>query len=82
MSEADKVNKGTFVILLEYLNGLQGHGNKQRVVEDASRRALRYMKYSEQKEGDNEQIADKNTNKTKSIRHLPTLSFAFTGLSL
>lgn len=47
MYEADKVAKGSFTILLEYLGGLQGDGAKGRIVQEATRRALRYKKYSE-----------------------------------
>ena len=45
MYEADKVAKGTFGMLLEYLEGLQGGTAKQRIVEDATKRALRYKEF-------------------------------------
>ncbi|CAB9513242.1 Uncharacterised conserved protein (DUF2373) [Seminavis robusta] len=48
MYESDKVAKGAFTLLLEYLQGLQGKGAKQRLLQDATRRALRYKQYSEQ----------------------------------
>lgn len=47
MYESDKVSKGSFGILLEYLGGLQGTGAKERIMQEATRRALRYKKYSE-----------------------------------
>jgi WKF domain len=65
MYEADKVAKGTFTLLLEYLHGL---GNKQRVLQDATRRALRYKEYSEQQEGANTQLADNKSKSTKVIQ--------------
>jgi hypothetical protein len=42
MYEADKVSKPVFVILLEYLEGMK---HKERVIEDAERRALRYKDF-------------------------------------
>jgi WKF domain len=69
MYETDKVAKGTFTILLEYLQGLDGNTSKQRVLQGATRRALRYQQYSEQQEeGGDSAIADKkknNNTKTK-----------------
>lgn len=44
MYEADKVNKATFVIMLEYLTGLSAPV-KARIVEVAEKRALRYKKF-------------------------------------
>mgnify|MGYP005846669945 CR=1 FL=1 len=52
MYEADKVSKTTFTLLLEYLEGLKGEGAKTRILEEATRRALRYKKYSEENGGD------------------------------
>jgi hypothetical protein len=43
--EVDKVPKGTFDLLLEYLQGLQGDKTQLRIVSEASRRARRYKDY-------------------------------------
>ena len=48
--EADKIHKGTFSILLEYLQGLQGDTMKQRILVDAANRALRYREHEKEKE--------------------------------
>lgn len=42
MYEADKVAKPMFVILMDYLKGMK---SKERVIEDAERRALRYKEF-------------------------------------
>mmetsp|Transcript_1833 Transcript_1833/g.2850 ORF Transcript_1833/g.2850 Transcript_1833/m.2850 type:complete len:208 (-) Transcript_1833:333-956(-) len=42
MYEVDKVAKPSFVTLMEYLQGLKG---KDRVIEDAERRAVRYKEF-------------------------------------
>ena len=44
MYEPDKVSKGAFTLLLEYMDGLQGQ-TKIRIVADAKRRALRYKEH-------------------------------------
>lgn len=50
MYEADKVSKGTFTILLEYMKGLQGKDAQKRVLEEATARAQRYREYEKNKE--------------------------------
>ena len=45
MYEPDKVPKSVFDLLLEYLGGLTGQTTKQRVWQDAKRRAKRYKEY-------------------------------------
>lgn len=45
MYEADKVSKASFALLVEYLSGMQGDTMKQRVLEDATRRAIRYKQF-------------------------------------
>jgi len=47
MYESDKVAKGHFVLLMEYLQGLQGTGAKERIAQEATRRALRYKEFEE-----------------------------------
>jgi len=47
MYDTDKISKVCFVILLEYMDGLQGSSRK-RVLEDAQRRALRYKKFEKE----------------------------------
>lgn len=72
MYQADKLQKGTFQILMEYLQGLQGGTTKQRILVDASTRAMRYREYEkklEKKEvlagDDAEEIGkDKDINKS------------------
>jgi hypothetical protein len=41
----ENVAKGTFSILLKYLDGLQGASTRSRIRAEASRRALRYKEY-------------------------------------
>mmetsp|Transcript_36182 Transcript_36182/g.51175 ORF Transcript_36182/g.51175 Transcript_36182/m.51175 type:complete len:120 (+) Transcript_36182:276-635(+) len=56
MYDSDKVTKGSFTLLLEYLQGLQGNAAKERILADATRRALRYNPRSslvEQEESSN-----------------------------
>eukprot|EP00537_Pseudo-nitzschia_pungens_P009957 CAMPEP_0172386472 /NCGR_PEP_ID=MMETSP1061-20121228/4009_1 /TAXON_ID=37318 /ORGANISM="Pseudo-nitzschia pungens, Strain cf. pungens" /LENGTH=236 /DNA_ID=CAMNT_0013115857 /DNA_START=404 /DNA_END=1114 /DNA_ORIENTATION=+ len=45
MYEAEKVPKATFVLLLEYLEGLEGKTIKDRMRSDASRRCRRHKEY-------------------------------------
>jgi len=47
--EPDKVSKGTFGILLEYMEGLQGQ-TRTRTIADAKKRALRYKEYEKSNE--------------------------------
>lgn len=48
MYEADKVPKGVFTLLLEYLAGLEGKTTRSWIRSEASRRALRYKNYEKQ----------------------------------
>eukprot|EP00980_Cylindrotheca_fusiformis_P027508 scaffold20791_cov137-Cylindrotheca_fusiformis.AAC.7 len=50
MYESDIVSKGSFSILLNYLNGLKGTTAKARIRADASRRAIRYKEHTKTKE--------------------------------
>jgi hypothetical protein len=45
MYEVEKVPKGSFKILLEYLRGLQGDSMRLRIRAEASRRARRYKEH-------------------------------------
>ena len=63
MYEADKVSKGTFTLLLDYLEGLQGKGAKERIVEDATRRALRYKEFEEGGTGTEKEVEKETTVK-------------------
>ena len=67
MYESDKVAKGSFGILLEYLGGLQGKGAKDRILQYATRRALRYKKYSE-RDNDNSKANDKDEESSKQVQ--------------
>ena len=69
MYEADKVAKGSFTILLEYLGGLQSDGAKARIVQEATRRALRYKKYSEG--GDTMKADDANDDEVEDNKNEP-----------
>lgn len=57
MYEVDKINKATFTILLSYLKALKG-SSRERVHEDAVRRALRYKEW----EKDHQSDEDVDTN--------------------
>mmetsp|Transcript_16310 Transcript_16310/g.46613 ORF Transcript_16310/g.46613 Transcript_16310/m.46613 type:complete len:113 (+) Transcript_16310:3-341(+) len=45
MYEADKIPKGVFALLLEYLSGIEGKTTRTWIRSEASRRALRYKNY-------------------------------------
>jgi len=62
MYESDNVPKASFEILMEYLLGLQGQGAKDRILQEATRRALRYKKYSDASGGNNNNNETKKTN--------------------
>jgi len=70
MYEPDKVAKSTFAILLEYLQGLQGSGAKDRIVQEANRRALRYKKYEKEESNDNDkdESVDMNDADSKEVK--------------
>lgn len=77
--EADKVSKATFVVLLEYLAGMPESG-KNRVLAEATRRALRYKEYEKNKndsddaEKEEEQKADDGSDaKEKTAAEQETL---------
>jgi hypothetical protein len=53
MYEVDKVSKGTFSLLLEYLHGLQGNKTKSRIISEATRRARRYKEHVSRQENNN-----------------------------
>ena len=60
---ADKVNKTTFALLVEYIcQG--GDTTRRRVEEDAKRRAIRYKEW-EKKRGDDEAVQVDNSTETK-----------------
>ena len=68
MYHAEKVTKGTFTLLLEYLGGLKGQ-TRTRTLSDARKRALRYKEYEtsrashERKDGDNDEVKGKEQSK-------------------
>lgn len=45
MYQTDKLSKTTFQTLLDYLEGLKGGDAKSRILQEASRRAVRYKDY-------------------------------------
>jgi len=55
----EKVSKTTFTVLLEYLEGLQGQTTINRVMQDATRRALRYKAWLKGQERQSSNEADK-----------------------
>ena len=61
MYEADKIPKGVFSLLLEYLAGIEGKATKSWIRSEASRRALRYKNY-EKKEESQSDIKDENVS--------------------
>lgn len=56
MYQADKVTKGTFSLLSEYMEGLQG-STRTRTLADAKRRALRYKEYEKSRDSQHESEA-------------------------
>lgn len=48
MYEADKIPKGVFALLQEYLSSLEGNTTKTWIRAEASRRALRYKSYEKE----------------------------------
>lgn len=60
--QPEKVSKGTFGILLEYMEGLQGNTHA-RMIADATRRVLRYKEYS--KSNPEEKETEESNDKTE-----------------
>lgn len=58
MYETDKVPKAMFVQLIEYLSSLQGDSVKIRMLEEATRRALRYKQYEKLNQNNNNATTD------------------------
>jgi hypothetical protein len=58
--ETDKVSKGTFGILLNYLDGLEGATTRSRIRAEANRRALRYKEHIKNASAVEEDIMAKN----------------------
>lgn len=73
MYEADKVSKPVFVILMEYLEGMK---HKERVIEDAERRALRYKDFEktldEKKDAGKEKEVEKEAKKEEEPKDADT----------
>ena len=68
MYEADKIPKGIFALLQEYLSGIEGKATKSWIRSEASRRALRYKNYEKMtrtKGGENEDTKPDSTAKTE-----------------
>lgn len=69
MYEADKVPKGIFSVLLEYLAGLEGKTTRVWIRSEASRRALRYKEYEKKHSGKQVEKEEKGTlEKTTNIK--------------
>jgi hypothetical protein len=66
MYEVGKVSKGSFSILLEYLDGLEGKTTRSRMRAEANRRALRYKKEEQAKKNSDEATSEKDDDKEKS----------------
>lgn len=62
MYEVDKVAKPSFLLLLEYLKGLEGETTKERIKAEASRRARRYKEYSKTSENKDEEDGEEGNN--------------------
>mmetsp|Transcript_29803 Transcript_29803/g.44974 ORF Transcript_29803/g.44974 Transcript_29803/m.44974 type:complete len:212 (+) Transcript_29803:168-803(+) len=45
----DYVDKGTFAVMCDYLSGMKGQSCRDRILEDAKRRALRYKEWEKNK---------------------------------
>jgi hypothetical protein len=58
MYETDKVAKGPFSILTDYLEGLEGKTTRVRIRAEASSRALRYKDYEKKRDAGNENEQD------------------------
>jgi hypothetical protein len=79
MYEADKVPKRTFVLLLEYLQGLQGDKTQLRIVSEAARRARRYKDhFQSQQESTASEPNDKNGDKDDHITSTDRQTNTFT----
>merc|ERR1712166_1505922 len=76
MYEVDKVAKPSFLLLLEYLKGLEGETTKDRIKAEASRRARRYKEYSKTSENKDEEgndnIDDDNDNNNNTSSSMTT----------
>jgi hypothetical protein len=59
----ENVAKGTFSILLKYLDGLEGASTRSRIRAEASRRALRYKEYMKNAVEDNSTTTPEETSK-------------------
>lgn len=56
--ETEKVSKGPFSILMNYLEGLEGKTTRVRIRAEASRKALRYKDYEKKRDAGNENEED------------------------
>jgi hypothetical protein len=59
----ENVAKGTFSILLKYLDGLEGASTRSRIRVEASRRALRYKEYTKNATEDNSTTTPEEASK-------------------
>jgi hypothetical protein len=73
MYEIDKVSKGTFALLLEYLQGLQGQQTQLRIVSEATRRARRYKNHA-QNQQENISSSEANDNDGDKDDHIASIN--------
>jgi len=63
MYDCDKIPKGTFSLLIDYIGGLKGEAMRKRVDEDAVKRALRYKNWEKSQVKDDEgNLKSENVN--------------------
>ena len=74
MYEADKVNKATFAIMLEYLTGLCAPA-KARIVEVAETRALRYKRFEKDLAEKSTEVSGGETRKEERDAENAEMSF-------
>jgi hypothetical protein len=67
MYDSEKVPKNVFTITVEYLLGIQSETLKQRIIDDATRRALRYKQYEKDTNNNNEGGGEGKQNNTTDI---------------
>jgi hypothetical protein len=67
--EVDKVPKGAFTILIEYLCGLEGTTTRSRIRAEASRRALRYKEHEKKTAAETKEKDTEGTESNEKIEN-------------
>jgi hypothetical protein len=76
MYEADKLSKTTFATLLGYLRGLKGGDAKTRILQEATRRAVRYKEYEKAQDEQGEDSEDNDNNENTKTKEIDTADTA------